>query len=59
MLAGLRAGNVKEPPLGLKNIVELRFIRRIRDPFIKRQNALVACHHNHSAEYNTARIVSR
>jgi hypothetical protein len=50
MFARSGAGDIKQPPLGFVDIVQLGFISGIGNAFVEWQNSLVARHNNNSPE---------
>ncbi|KAH2821219.1 hypothetical protein KXV85_002874, partial [Aspergillus fumigatus] len=53
VLARSRAGDVKQPPLGFLDVVELCLVGRIGNAFIERQNTFVACQQSRCAKFQT------
>ncbi len=51
MFACPGAGDIKQPPLGLKDVVQLCFIGGIGNAFVEWQNSLVARHDNNSPKF--------
>ena len=51
MLARPCAGDIEKPALGFINIVEVRFVGRIGNALVKRQDSFIASHHGHGAKF--------